>query len=161
MQKTPATLHLLCGKIASGKSTLAKELAAQPSTVIISEDDWLAHLFPGEINAIEDYVRCAANLRNAIGPHVGALLRAGVSVVLDIPANTVATRKWMKSLFDGVQSEHLLHILETTDADCKTRLRARNAAGTHAFSVCNRDFEIITGYFVAPRQEEGFNIVRH
>lgn len=161
MQKTPATLHLLCGKIASGKSTLAKELANQPSTVIISEDDWLAHLFPGEINTIEDYVRCAANLRNAIGPHVSALLRAGVSVVLDIPANTVATRKWMKSLFYGVQSEHLLHLLETTDADCMTRLRARNAAGTHAFSVCDKDFEIITGYFVAPRQEEGFNIVRH
>ena len=161
MQKTPATLHLLCGKIASGKSTLAKELAAQPSTVIISEDDWLAHLFPGEINTMEDYVRCAANLRNAIGPHVSALLRAGVSVVLDIPANTVATRKWMKSLFVGVRSEHLLHLLETTDADCMTRLRARNAAGTHAFSVSDKDFEIITGYFVAPRQDEGFNIVRH
>ena len=49
MQKTLTTLHLLCGKIASGKSTLAKELATQPSTVIIGEDDWLAHLFPGEI----------------------------------------------------------------------------------------------------------------
>lgn len=161
MQKKLATLHLLCGKIASGKSTLAKELATPPNTVIISEDDWLAYLFPGEINTLEDYVRCAANLRNAIGPHVSALLRAGVSVVLDIPANTVATRKWMKSLFDGVQSEHLLHLLETTDADCMTRLRARNAAGPHAFSVCDKDFEIITGYFVAPRQEEGFNIVRH
>lgn len=161
MQKTLAMLHLLCGKLASGKSTLAKELATSPSTVIISEDDWLAHLFPGEINTIEDYVRRAANLRNAIGPHVSALLRAGVSVVLDIPANTVATRKWMKSLFEGVHSEHLLHLLETTDADCKTRLRARNAAGTHAFSVSDKDFEIITGYFVAPRQEEGFKIVRH
>jgi predicted kinase len=60
MQKTLTTLHLLCGKIASGKSTLAKELAAQPNTVIIDEDDWLAHLFPGEINTIDDYVRCAA-----------------------------------------------------------------------------------------------------
>ena len=161
MKKTLTTLHLLCGKIASGKSTLAKELATLPSTVIIGEDDWLAHLFPGEINLIEDYVRCASSLRNAIGPHVTALLRAGVSVVLDIPANTVATRKWMKSLLIDIPSEHLLHLLETTDADCLTRLRARNAAGTHAFSVGDKDFEIITGHFVAPRQEERFNIIRH
>lgn len=161
MQKTLTTLHLLCGKIASGKSTLATELATQPSAVIIGEDDWLAHLFPNEINTMEDYVRCATNLRNAIGPHVTALLRAGVSVVLDIPANTVATRNWMKSLLDGVPSEHMLHLLETTDTDCMTRLRARNAAGTHAFSVCDKDFEIITSYFVEPRQEEGFNIIRH
>lgn len=30
MTFAPATLHLLCGKIASGKSTLAAELSAAP-----------------------------------------------------------------------------------------------------------------------------------
>jgi predicted kinase len=35
-------LHLLCGLIASGKSTLAQQLASRPLTVLISEDAWLA-----------------------------------------------------------------------------------------------------------------------
>lgn len=36
MTYAPATLHLLCGKIASGKSTLAAELSAAPGCVVIS-----------------------------------------------------------------------------------------------------------------------------
>ncbi|WP_246504100.1 ATP-binding protein [Plastoroseomonas arctica] len=31
------TLHLLCGKIASGKSMLAAQLAARPGTLLVSE----------------------------------------------------------------------------------------------------------------------------
>lgn len=37
-------LHFLCGKIASGKSTLAKQLAKQPRTILLSEDEWLSTL---------------------------------------------------------------------------------------------------------------------
>jgi len=43
------TLHLLCGKIASGKSTLSAQLGALPGSVIISEDDWLATLYANEM----------------------------------------------------------------------------------------------------------------
>lgn len=78
-----AMLHILCGKIASGKSTLARELATQPVTVVVSEDRWLSALFKEEMRTIEDYVRCSAKLRSAIAPHVVSLLSAGVSVVLD------------------------------------------------------------------------------
>lgn len=155
------TLHLLCGKIASGKSTLAKELAKTPDTVILSEDTWLAHLYPDDIKTVADYVRCASNLRGAIGPHVTDLLRIGVSVVLDFPANTVANRKWMRSLIDRVESEHVLHFLDVSDDKCLTRLRARNTSGTHAFVVADTEFDLITNYFVAPQQEEGFNIIRY
>lgn len=45
-----ATLHLLCGKIGAGKSTLSQQLAANPRHVLISEDAWLATLHPGEIH---------------------------------------------------------------------------------------------------------------
>nr|WP_256583759.1 AAA family ATPase [Pseudomonas sp. GW460-12] len=43
------TLHLLCGKIAAGKSTLAKELVAEHAAILLSEDTWLAQLYPGEV----------------------------------------------------------------------------------------------------------------
>ncbi|MDT4291688.1 ATP-binding protein [Methylomonas sp. MO1] len=161
MSKLLPTLHLLCGKIASGKSTLAKELAKTPDTVILSEDTWLVHLYPDDIKTVADYVRCASNLRGAIGPHVTDLLRIGVSVVLDFPANTVANRKWMRSLIDRVESEHVLHFLDVSDDKCLTRLRARNTSGTHAFVVADTEFDLITNYFVAPQQEEGFNIIRY
>ena len=161
MSKPLPTLHLFCGKIAAGKSTLAKELASSATAVLISEDAWLAHLYPDDIKSVADYVRCASNLRSAVGPHVSNLLRIGVSVVLDFPANTVASRKWMQSLLDSVEAEHVLHFLDVSDDKCLMRLRERNRSGTHAFAVADSEFELITSYFVPPQQEEGFNIVRH
>ena len=161
MPKSLPTLHLLCGKIASGKSTLAKQLAQAPNTAILSEDNWLVSLYPDNIKTVPDYIRCATNLRNAVGPHVTELLRIGVSVVLDFPANTVANRKWMRSLLNNAQSEHVLHFLDVPDDVCLVRLHARNAASAHAFVVGDAEFHLVTSYFVSPQREEGFNVIRY
>lgn len=83
-----AVLHMLCGKIASGKSTLTKHLARTENAVVISEDVWLTHLYPGEIRTLDDYVRCSVRIRRVLSEHVQALLSAGVSIVLDFPFNT-------------------------------------------------------------------------
>jgi predicted kinase len=158
---THATLHLLCGKIAAGKSTLTKRLAETPGTVLLSEDHLLARLYPDEIRTVADYARCSARLRAAVGPHVEALLRAGVSVVLDFPANTLKVRAWMRGLFEGAGADHRLHYLDVPDEVCKARLRARNAAGEHDYQTGDAEFDLITGYFVPPTPAEGFNVVRH
>jgi predicted kinase len=152
---------MVCGKIGSGKSTLAKQLAAQPATVLISEDVWLAQLYPNEIHALADYVRCAGRLRTAMAEHIQTLLFAGVSVVLDFPANTVSTRAWARGIFENANAAHRLHFLDLSDEVCKTRLRARNAAGEHPFETSDDEFDQITRYFVAPSTEEGFTVIRH
>lgn len=77
------TLHLLCGKIASGKSTLATTLVAEHAAILLSEDTWLAQLYPAEILSIDDYLRCAQRIRGVLGPLVIDLLESGVNVVLD------------------------------------------------------------------------------
>ena len=74
---TQATLHLVCGKIGAGKSTLTQRLADAPATVLLSEDSWLAHLYPGEITSVADYARSARRLRGALTEHLCALLGAG------------------------------------------------------------------------------------
>lgn len=156
-----ATLHLLCGKIASGKSTLAATLAKVPGTVVLSEDRWLAALFKESMHSVEDYVHYAAKLRSAIQPHTVALLRAGVNVVLDFPANTPASRQWMMSVVTESGAAHQLHYLEVSDEVCKARLHQRNAQGEHDFAATEAQFDFITRYFVAPAEEEGFNILRY
>lgn len=156
-----ATLYMLCGKIAAGKSTLAASLASTPQTVLISEDQWLARLFAGEIQSVGDYVRCAARLRDAMGPHLVQVLRAGVSVVLDFPANTLGNRSWMRGLIDEAGAAHELHFLDVADDMCRARLRARNAAGEHEFAASDAEFNLITRHFVPPGPEEGFNVVIH
>ena len=155
------TLYLICGKIAAGKSTLAKRLSERPLTVLIAEDSWNATLFPDEIRTIEDYSKYSTRLRQAMGPHVVALLRAGVSVVLDFQANTLAVRRWMKTLVEESGALHELHILDVPDETCKARLRARNAGGEHPYQVTDAEFDLFTKHFVAPTADEGFNMVVH
>jgi predicted kinase len=155
-----ATLHMLCGKIAAGKSTLTAELGWAPSTVVISEDFWLSRLFGAEMRDVSDYIRCSRRLREAVSPHIQDLLRIGVSVVLDFPANTPSIRAWMRTVFEGAGADHCLHFLDVPDEVCKARLRARNAAGAHDFAASDAQFDLITGYFVPPSEAEGFKVVR-
>lgn len=159
--RPPTTLYLLCGKIAAGKSTLAQQLCARPGTVLLSEDAWLSRLYTGEINGLEDYVRRAGQLRDAFGPHVVGLLQAGLCVVLDVPANTVKQRCWMKSLIADSGAAHELHYLDLPDVVCRARLHGRNAAGEHPFTTSDEAFDAITRHFVPPGDEEGFQVIRH
>ena len=157
----PAVFHMVCGKIGSGKSTLTRRLAMEPMTVLICEDDWLARLYPNEIHAISDYVRCAGRLRGAIASHIEALLTAGISVVLDFPSNTTRTRAWAREIFEKAGSSHLLHYLDVSDEVCRVRLRARNTSGGNPFETSDEDFDQITSHFVAPAADEGFDVVRY
>lgn len=154
-------LHMVCGKIASGKSTLAATLASAERTLLISEDVWLARLYPGEILSIDDYVRCARRIKDVIADHVAAVLQAGVSVVLDLPFNTVVARAWGRAVAQAAGCDHRLHYLDVSDAVCKARLRVRNARGAHPFQASDAEFEQITRYFVAPDPTEGLAIVAY
>ncbi len=154
-------LHLLCGKIASGKSTLSAKLTASPKVIIISEDQWLAALYADQMQTVADYVQCASKLRNAMKPHLVWLLKSGISVVLDFPANTRANRDWMREIVTESGADHRLHYLKVSDEVCKARLRARNAAGAHDFSATDKQFELITRYFSAPGLDEGFNVIEY
>jgi predicted kinase len=156
-----ATLHMFCGKIAAGKSTLAAELARQPNTVLVSEDFWMAALYPGEILTLDDYSKHSARLCAAMEPHIAGLLRNGLSVVLDFQANTKNRRAWMRGIIDQSGATHQLHHLDMSDEVCRARLHRRNAAGTHEYAVTDAEFELFTRYFVAPTPDEGFDVVVH
>ena len=153
------TLHLVCGKIAAGKTTLTRKLSEAPGTVLIAEDAWMASLFKDELRELPDYVRCSARLRAAMGPHVADLLRAGLSVVLDFPANTVASRSWMRSIFEAAGAAHRLHVLDVPDEVCKARLRDRNAGGGHEFAVSEAQYDAFTRHFAPPTAVEGFEML--
>lgn len=161
MSNGHATLHMICGKIAAGKSTLAASLSSEPNTMLISEDYWLSSLYPSEISTLPDYVRCSTRLRATIGPHIQNLLRFDVSIVLDFPANTTTSRKWMRSLFENAKAAHQLHFIDAPDEICKARLRARNDSGTHEYTTSDAEFDLFTSHFLPPSDDEGFNVIRH
>lgn len=114
-----------------------------------------------ELETIDDFARLSARLRAAMAPHVVDILRQGLSVVLDFPANTVGYRDWMRSLITQAGVAHELHLLDIPDAICKQRLRQRNAEGEHPYQVSEATYDLFTSYFVPPAPDEGFNVVVH
>jgi hypothetical protein len=81
--------------------------------------------------------------------------------VLDFHANTLASRSWMRGIIEAASAAHELHFLDVSDETCKRRLKERNSAGEHPYQVSESDYEIFTSYFVAPTQDEGFNVIVH
>lgn len=156
--QSAASLHFLCGKIASGKSTLAQQLVREQQAVLLSEDTWLAALYPGQITQLADYIEKSRLLKSALELHLVTLLRQGVTLVLDFPANTPVQRRWLKGLAEQAGCSYCCHVLDVSDEECKRRLAARNLNGENLFATSAEQFDLITAHFSYPSEEEGLVI---
>jgi len=159
---TSAKLIFFCGKMAAGKTTLARDLADRENAIFFVQDDLLEALFPGEITDIQAFVQCYSRLKNALTPYICALLSKGISVVLDFAAATKAQREWFRELIERTNVAHELHFVDVSDALCKSQLRNRSKGlPAGAPWTTDADFETINVYFQPPSEDEKFNVVRH
>ena len=154
----------MCGKMAAGKSTLAKSLAARERAILLVQDDWLARLYGDEVTDLAAFVRYSTRIQSVVAPLVCQLLAHGHNVVLDFPANTRKQRVWFRSLLDHSGGAHRLHYVVASDALCKRQLAQRSAAlGLPPGSkwTTEADFDEVTAYFEPPASDEGFEVVRY
>jgi len=155
-------LIFLCGKMAAGKSTLARTLAERDDAVLLVLDDLLGRLYPGQIVDIASYIRYSTRLREALSPHVCSLLSKGISVVLDFPGNTRNQRAWFRELCQQAGAEHELHFIEASDEVCKRQLRERSKElPPDTGWTTDAEFDAITAYFEPPAADEHFNVIHH
>jgi len=159
---TETTLHFFSGKMAAGKSTLAKQLAKETNAILLCEDEWLKELYPSEIHTIPDYLKYSARLKIVIKKLVMSLLIDGVSVVMDFPANTKGQREWFREIFEQLNIAHTLHFVDKSDEVCKKQLRQRseNLPEGSVFTS-EKEFDMITKYFQSPLDDENFKVQRY
>jgi predicted kinase len=158
-----ATLHFICGKAGAGKTTLARSLGRSLPAIVFCEDEWICTL-GFEIKSLDDFIAASAKCRRVIGPITVDLLRLGVSVVFDFSGNTPKARQWVRGLFETAGADHVLHLIDATDAECLANIHRRNdekPAGIYWGDVSDEIFHAVTVYFDPPRAEEGFHVVPH
>lgn len=155
-------LFFLCGKMAAGKSTLAREIAERENAMLFVQDEWLDTLYPNLIVNVASYIEYSGRINSVLAPYLVALLSRGLSVVIDFPGNTRNQRAWFRSIIDRSGADHELHFLDTPDAICKAQLKARSAhlpPGTKW--TTDADFDLISSHFKAPAADEQFNVIVH
>ncbi|OWY64897.1 cell division protein ZipA [cyanobacterium TDX16] len=157
MGEMPGTLIFFCGKMGSGKSTKAIELAGEYNAILLSEDEWLSALYPEEIKVFDDYLKYSSRLKPLLKKHVQTLLNSGISVVMDFPGNTPTQRAWFKEIFSDSEISHRLYYLEASDELCLKQLeRRRKTNPSRADFDTKKVFHQVNSYFQPPTESEGF-----
>lgn len=152
-------LIFLCGKMGAGKSTLSPRLAREQGAILLSEDEWLAALYGDDIRSFDDYLRFSSRLRSILKPHVQGILRSGVSVVMDFPANTRTQRAWFREIIAGSGATHRLVYLEASDETCLRQIGQRRKAQPERVRFDTEAvFRQVTSYFQPPSEDEGFSV---
>jgi predicted kinase len=157
-----AKLFFFSGRMAAGKSTLARQLAERENAILLIQDELLDALFPGLVRNVASYLEYSARINRMVAPQAAAILSKGVSVVLDFPANTRHQRAWFRGIIDSAGVAHELHYLDTDEATCKAQLKARSAHLPPGSPwTTEADFDLISSHFRPPTEDEGFNVVVH
>jgi adenylate kinase family enzyme len=159
--KSKGALIFFCGKMGAGKSTKSKQVALDRNAVLISEDEWLAALYPDQIASFEDYIKFSGQLKPLVKSHVQGILCAATNVVMDFPANTVEQRKWFKAIISEIDAPHELIYLNTSEEICLKQIAQRCIEQPERAKFDTEEvFHHVTGFFEAPGAGEGFNIKR-
>lgn len=153
------TLIFFCGKMGAGKSTKSKQVAAERNAVLISEDEWLATLYPSEISTFDEYLHCSKRLKPLVQTHVENILRAGTNVVMDFPANSKRQRGWFKQLISNAESPYELYYLKASDELCLKQIAQRQIEQPErAIFDTEAVFNQVNKYFETPHESEGLKI---
>lgn len=116
-----ARVYLICGKICSGKSFLARDLAQKKQAVILSVDE-ITTLFAADLGAEHDAV--ARRVREYLCRKAREILACGASVILDWGFWTRELRSEVRAALEGLPTEW--HYLDISDELWTRRIRKRN-----------------------------------
>lgn len=139
---------LLCGKIGSGKTTLAKQLEKEKSFVCFSADEKMLKNY-GEIHDKNEFREKLAECISQIFKESLSLLQKGISVVLDSGFWTKKERDEARLIFKDFDVE--LVYLKSDDIENLKRISKRNTQKNAYF------FDEETYYFLMKNFEEPIN----
>ena len=157
----PATIHMLCGFIASGKTTFARRLEAERGGVLLSNDRAMVTLFgtdPDLPRAQFDAMRARIDRLN-LG-YAQRLLELGVDVVLDNGFWTRSERDAIRAFAAARGAGVRMYYIDCPAQKMRARAVARSQnPDNDAMLVTAETWDSLRARFEPPASDEVFEIV--
>ena len=158
-----ATLHLISGLPASGKTTYATELRRQVDGVLFGLDRWLITLFGRysiPVVGQDEHTRRVLACRELMWEAASELLKRSVDVILDDGFFYREHRMRHVALASEVGSESVIHFIDTPLDQVVVRLARRNAdLPRYNFHIDPATLEGFLAMIERPSPDEGARIV--
>jgi predicted kinase len=151
------TVHLVCGFLGSGKTTLAKALTTREAAIRFSVDEWYLRLFAQGPTYELDHgaLKRLLDVLNDLWPEVA---RAGSNVVLDFGFWSRALRDDVRRRAHDVGAAARLHWLQCRDDVAVARCLARNGQAD-SFLISEQGYYELKPYFEPPQGDEPHEVV--
>ena len=155
----PATLHVIFGPCAAGKTTYAHALARRENAVAFVLDEWGVRLFGPDVQGpldfgwmLERLARCNA----LIWSTATDVLAAGSSVVLDLGLMRREQRERIRKLAQEAGLSVRWHFVDAPQAVRRARVAGRNETKGETFvrEVPPEMFDMIEAMYEAPAPAE-------
>ncbi len=147
---------LICGKICSGKSYYAKQLAAKERAIILSCDELMLTMFHEDLG--KDHDTMTERAKEYLYNKSLEILEAGCSVILEWGFWTKEWRLNTRRFYESKCIKTELHYVDISDADWHTNIKRRNSLVKQGKS---RDYYLdeglmrkLEGMFTEPCDEE-------
>lgn len=152
-----AQIHLICGKICSGKSYYAKKLKEETNAVVLSTDEATYALINNEQG--EFYNVFARRVNEYLKKKAAEICKAGANVILDWGFWTQRERKEISAFFAGLGIDYVWHYMDVSDDGWKRNMEERNkriqaGLGGSDFYVDDGLLRKVTSLFEIPEREE-------
>ena len=155
-----ATIHLLCGLPASGKTTVARRLEDERDAVRFTLDEWMLALF--DLGPYDDaYGPLADRVKELIWRMTERVIALGHDVVLDWSQWSRTARANARERAEALDATIVLHYVEAPLAVIEERLTERNAqpsASVHQIDL-NDLRRFAADLFEPPASHEGIHVV--
>ncbi|OUR97361.1 hypothetical protein A9Q84_13635 [Halobacteriovorax marinus] len=159
-------IHLICGPIGAGKTTLAHDIAKEYGAIRFSEDEWLSELFVPNApeNLMEESIQVIGEwasgkyqlCRVQIWQVCEQLLSRGVSIVLDGAAANKEQRDLIRKKAKKHNVDFQLHFISADKEVRRERVLDRNSkkGKTYSIEVNQEMFDHMEVFFEPPKHKE-------
>jgi predicted kinase len=154
-------VHLMCGLVAGGKTTLAQQLAEELPALRFSRDEWMIRLY-GHSYDDPRYVERLEPCTELMWDVAVQALRLGVNVILDWNHWSRLRRTYALDRARAAGFDAVVHFLDVRIDTAIRRAHHRlSTAPAHAHRVDEAGVRHFATIFERPADDEGLQIIRY